>query len=297
MLHGMGHNLVRYLKELFASLELVAEKVLDLPSLKMSQDRRVDYYIKSCGIPLVVVSFDETEKHTRKSRPNVYDEIARCTKLRKKDFIILRQRKGATAVELPSNIEGQVRTIIEYEAEKFERAIPRLLSEIKSRGFLTTRRETESRRNTGTVVNRFLDKMDRLWDAEFDAAWERIHTYDPDAESRLAIYLDKFFQEYHRVFDALVRKKKSNEELAEICENAYTHSVQHVADAWTAVVDSKRREAERAHLSDPKSRHGKIYENALREYRKIERADTEEIKIAKAKSVIVLFQEYLKLVH
>jgi hypothetical protein len=217
--------------------------------------------------------------------------------LRKKDFIILQQKREGKAVELPTNIDGEVGTRIRYEAEKFERAIPRLLMEIKRRGFLTTRSEVESQRSTGAAVNKFLDRMDRLWDSEFDDAWESLDTFEADAESKLAIFLDKFFQEYHTVFDAIVRKKKSNEELAEICDICYRKSVKYVADAWTTVVDSKRRQAESGHLSNPHSKHNKMYENAMREYRKLETADTEEIKIARAKSVAVLFQQYLKLVH
>jgi hypothetical protein len=238
--HGKSLSLVNYLVDLFRSMGVHAAKVMDLPSRKLTQERRVSYYLKRCGIPLVVATFDEDDLKSCKARPNVYDEIARCRELRPTDTLVLQERRGQSLVELASNVSGQL-VIIEFEQEKLHLMIPRLLSEIRNRGLPAYSQTSEATVQAGSTLNDFLDLMDSLWDYQFDAAWAKIHRRDYEAERNFAETLDQFFQIYHSVFDALVRKKTRGDELRTICSSAYDNAVGCATRAWEYVAQAKLR--------------------------------------------------------
>jgi hypothetical protein len=108
ILHGLSIDLVKFLKDVLDSLGVSSDSPLDLASLGLSQDAKVNHYIKSCRLPLVIVSFDEEEPGSKKSRPNVYDEIQRCRRFKKEDVILLQELREGTSVVLPSNVVGQM---------------------------------------------------------------------------------------------------------------------------------------------------------------------------------------------
>src|ERR1017187_3213475 len=215
ILHGKSVRLVAYLKEVLSSLGIRANTVLGLPSQRKVQEQRVEHYIKNCKIALILVTFDETEPNRNKARPNVYDEIARCRRLKKKDTIVLQERRGKRLVELGSNVHGQL-VIIEFEQSKLHKMLPALITEIRDRGLLSFGTSAERKSEAGNILNRFLDRMDDLWDVEFDEAWDNVHRKDYQAERNFAILLDLFFQQYQNVFSALVREKKAGDELMTI---------------------------------------------------------------------------------
>src|SRR5271156_6071620 len=130
ILHGMSKGIVEYLEKFFKSLGLRAETVLNLPSLKKEQEQKVNHYIKNCRLPLVLVTFDEGEENPTKARPNVYDEIARCRQHKRKDTLVLQEKKSGKLVQLPSNIEGRL-VVIQFESKKLERLVISLLTEIR----------------------------------------------------------------------------------------------------------------------------------------------------------------------
>ena len=192
ILHGMSKKLVDYLRDLFRGVGLTASSAIDLPSLSHSQEDKVDHYIKACRIPLVVVSFDESDPNSHRARPNVYDELARCLQLRRVDTIVLQEKRGAETVELPSNVHGKI-VRIPFSQDSLHEMIPVLLTEISSRRLLTPQEGGKSVFQAGENLNTFLDSMDAIWDHEFDEAWEKVHQSDFMAESELAIALDTFF--------------------------------------------------------------------------------------------------------
>jgi hypothetical protein len=296
LLHGKDLSLVASFTELFTSLGLTAAKVTDLPSLDMDVDERVDAYVKAAYLKVVIASFDEDQAGTKNSRPNVYDEISRCLKLSsKRNLIVLRETSNGKHVQLPSNVEKKLNVIIPFERGKLEFAIPKLLREIVERGLpRNLAKKSNSDRSSSALLIVFMRRMDTLWD-DFSDAWEKVHTSDADAESRLTIFLDKFFQKYHGVFKARIVDGKSSEDLKPLCEEAFEKSLNYLAHSWVAVVDSKHREAEKLHKGDRAPRHGKVYEDAIRQYRRIEKADTDAIKITRAKEVLRKFERCIKL--
>jgi hypothetical protein len=255
ILHGQSIDLVNYLISLFNSINIIAKNVLNLPSGKMDQERKVEYYLKTCGLPLVLVTFDEEYPTSNKARPNVYDEIARCRDLRPMDTIVLQEKRGPTLVELASNVSGQL-VIIQFEQKKLHLMIPFFLNEIRSRGLLASSQTSDATVQAGSTLNDFLDVMDRLWDHQFDTAWATIHRRDYEAERNFAETLDQFFQIYHSVFDALVRKKARGDELRSICSSAYDNAVGCATRAWEYVAQAKLRMIDPLILSGDRSKTG-----------------------------------------
>jgi len=296
ILHGGSLHFVKYLISLFESIGVYASNVLDLPSGKMNQERKVDYYLKNCGIPLILVTFDEDNPTSNKARLNVYDEIARCRSLRRKDALVLQERRKSVLVELPSNVVGQL-VVIQFDGDRFYLAIPALLNEIRSRGLISPIRSSETNFEAGSMLNSFMDKMDKLWDEQFDIAWKKIHRRDYDAERNFAEILDLFFQQYHSVVDSLIRKRKRGDELESVCDYAYRESVVYAARAWDCVAEAKLKKVDQEMDQANKSKALKcegLYERASDQLRSAKSSTVPTEKIRLFTSVVELVDECLK---
>jgi len=244
ILHGMSKPLVDFFTTFFESLGVSSASAMDLPAGGRPQEEKVDYYIRNCRFPLVLLTFNEKAKRSTTARPNVYDEIARCRNLgKKRETIILQQVEGRRIAELPSNVTGQM-VVIQFDTRKLHEMLPMLLRELRSRQVLRKRDAEELTVEAGGRLSEFVDKMDALWEGEFDQAWRRIHRLDYAAESNFADTLDLFFQQYHKVFSALVHDKKYGDELKIVCDAAYTEALNCVARAWEYVAESKMRSAD-----------------------------------------------------
>jgi hypothetical protein len=295
ILHGGSIDLVNYLISLLGSINITANNVLNLPSGKMNQESKVEYYLKNCGLPLVLVTFDEDNPTSQRARPNVYDEIARCRSLRREEALILQERRSSVLVELPSNVVGHL-VMVQFDRDRFYLAIPQILNEICSRGLIATFRSSETTLEAGSILNDFMDKMDKLWDEQFDIAWKKIHRRDYDAERNFAEVLDLFFQQYHLVVDALVRKHKRGNELEAICDNAYGESMVYAARAWDYVAEAKLKKADqemdRANEAKVLKYEG-LYEQASDKLRSAKSSTSSTEKIRLFTSVVELVDEYL----
>jgi hypothetical protein len=244
ILHGKNAGLVEFMKEVFTSLGLKSNTVLGLPSKGKTQEQRVDHYIKECRVALVIATFD---KNTGAARPNVHDEIARCRQLKKKDTIVLQERRDKDLVELGSNVQGQL-VILEFEQNELHKVILPLIGEIRDRDLLSLNTSAEKKSEAAHILNRFLDDMDKLWDEEFDEAWDNVHRKDYTAERDFAILLDKFFQQYQNVFSALIREKKEGDALSFVCKASYNESHDLAAQAWEIAAAAKLQQADQADL-------------------------------------------------
>lgn len=297
ILHGQSLELVNYLISLFGSMDISANNVLNLPSGKMNQERKVEYYLKNCGLPLVLVTYDENAPTSKQARPNVYDEIARCRVLRSSDALILQERRNSVPVELPSNVIGQI-AVIQFDKERFCLVIPRLLNEIRSRGFISTIRSSGITLEAGSILNDFMDRMDKLWDEQFDRAWEKIHRRDYAAERNFAETLDMFFQQYHSVINSLVRKHKRGDELKVVCDNSYEKAVACAARAWEYVADAKIRMADDSIDTRGRTKAGhksqELYEEASNQLRIAKRSTNPTEKMGYFASVVDLVDKCLK---
>lgn len=240
ILHGMDNELVNDIEDFLKSLDLTASNVLSLSSLGKPQNERVNYQIKSCGMPLVLLTFDEKERNPSKGRPNVYDELARCQSFRPKDTIVLREVKNSKRVEMPSNVEGKL-VILEFERTKLHKLFPRIITELKGRKMIKAIQASpfDQKISLGNSLNKFIDQMDKIWEEEFDIASDCIDRYDWYTENKFQVTLDKFFLEYWKVFNALIRERKLNGDLKLICDSALNNSLVYAAEVWEAVADAK----------------------------------------------------------
>jgi hypothetical protein len=289
----MARQLVDDIEALLRSLGISAATVIELPASKRTQEKKVDYYIRHCGTPLVLATFDETEPGSKKARPNVYDEIARCRRAGRKDTIVLQERRKGRTVELPTNISGQV-VVIPFERDRLLAMFSQLMRELKPRYQPRPVSPAEPAVSSARILSTFLDAMDHLWDDEFDAAWDNVHRLDYTAESNFALTLDNFFQEYQKVFSATVRSRKSGDELRTICKAAYTKSHELAAHAWEVVAEAKINIAD-DRLQQP-SVHADlraIHEKASAALRRGKRAVTPREKIECFRLTIQLIQKFM----
>jgi hypothetical protein len=293
ILHGLSHNIVNYLEGLFNSLGIYSATVIELPSLRKGQGKKVDYYIKNCKIPLVLATYDEETKDHTRARPNIYDEITRCQKMRGKDTIILQEK----SVQLASNTIRDVRCIFPFERNKIHLMLPKLLTELKSRNLLFARGTGKKTMEVGKTLNDFLDGMDNLWDNEFDEAWEKIPRPYFDAERNFGETLDKFFQLYQNVFSALIRGKKVNDDLKQVCDKNLEEAWRLASTAWGYVADANMKKADEARENIKKTRksfrHEKMYSEASSEIWRGKGSETNTDKIKHLRKAIELTEKYI----
>ena len=296
ILHGAHREIVDALSAILEAMGITAKPVLDLAAGGRRQEEKVNYYIRNSRIALVLLTFDPKDAPSRKARPNVYDEIARCRTLGKgRDTIVLQQQDKDRIAELPSNVAGQM-VVLQFAAAQLHAVIPPLLRELKSRELPRRPEEDVRTVQAGGLLNRFLDKMDTIWEGEFDNAWPHIHRQDYEAESNFADTLDAFFQQYHKVFCALIRDKKRGDDLKVVCDAAYTEALNCAARAWEYVADSKMRTADKASHETkvpPQRRTQAMYDDASGELRNGRSASTPEVRIKHFRKAISLAKDYL----
>src|ERR1022692_3352239 len=138
VLHGRDLAFAENIEKILTSTGLTAAKVIDLPTLDLELDERVDAYIKASRLRIVIASFDETQEGTTSSRPNVYDEITRSLiRASKNSLIVLQETKNGKDVELPTNVKAKLfRARILFDRSNFAPTVPKLFREIASRGLL-----------------------------------------------------------------------------------------------------------------------------------------------------------------
>lgn len=297
LLHGRDLPLVENLERILTSINLTAAKVIDLPTLDLELDDRVDAYIKASRLRIVIASFDETQAGTTSARPNVYDEITRSIIRRSEgSLLVLYETKDGKEVQLPTNVQAKLlKARIPFERANFILALPKLFREMSSRGLLKpSQKEFDPDRATSAILISFMSKMDAIWEKELTVGWNKVHSTDANAVSKLTSHLDNFFIQYHKVFKALIRKSKRGDDLISICETACEKSVGYAVLTWTVVADSKHDQAVKLYDDANNSRFSEIYEIALHDYRQIERAKTERTKINRAKKAVAQFEKYIK---
>jgi hypothetical protein len=241
ILHGLDQDLVTIIERFLESLGISAKTVLQLYSEKKLQDNRVDYQIKNCGMPLVLATFDEEEKYGTKPRTNVISEITRCVKLRKKDTLVLREERNGQLVQLASNEEREI-IQIPFRRDALPELFINLVKELKGRKFIVSpKSKLETALDTGGVLNKFLDRMDDIWEEQFDKAADCIDLNDYATENKFQQTLDRFFIEYWKVFDSMIRKKIIGDQLRALCDEALEKASALAAKVWETVYEGKRR--------------------------------------------------------
>jgi hypothetical protein len=249
LIHGGNRELVAFFRQLFESLGISASSAMDEPSSGLAQEEKVQALIADCTLLFVILAFDDGDRASQGARPNVYDELTRCL-ARREATIVLQERRNAQLIELPSNVQGRV-VAIEFDRSHLHDCIPPILREVTSRGMVFPRSSPQDSYTSGGILNRFLDEMDKLWDNEFDVAWNRIHQRDFKAETDVTIALDKFFQQYQTVISAVVRKEVRGNDLGLISQDALKQSRSLARDAWYVVVWAKLSRATEALKRQP----------------------------------------------
>lgn len=237
IMHGHDEAIVEYLKEFFSSLGLKANNVEKLPSLGLPQGEKVEHYIGLGRLILIVATFSDGLR----ARPNVYAELQESVTRRRADTLLLRENRDGHAVEIASNLHGRA-IEFPFTREEIHRVLPSLLRELRRRDFVRPNSSADETYESGSILNRFLDEMDTIWDEHFDIAWGEIYRESYDHEKDFATLLDRFFQDYQAVFSALIREKKQGSELKAVADDMLAHSWQLAARAWETVADAKRNQ-------------------------------------------------------
>ncbi len=296
LLHDAAHkHVARYIEAIAKSLGLTAASIFDLPFKGKSQDQKVDYHIKQAHLVVVILT-SSSESERRISRPNLYDEISRSRKLKKRLQLLILQEvlRDGTKVEMPSNIAGDL-PVLPFDSSQLQELVPSLLDELRALGLFAPVREREEHPivKAGSILNSFLDRMDELWDNEFDIAWLRIHRSNYSAETNFALRLDRFFQEYQKVFSALIRDKKRGADLEAVCATALAESRKLAAEIWEIVAEAKIQQVEAYASSGEDKTRDLRYQEATVELRKAKKSDGPESSIANFKKVADLVDAVL----
>jgi len=236
--------------------------VLSLPALGRAQNEKVVEYIRTAGIPLVLLTTDEEFPHTGHPRPNVADEMRICAEYRLKDTIVLKESSKTRRVSPASNVEG-VHVTYNFDRSKFEQVIPYLLKEVIALrpdfGPAQVRKNARSHWGVAApvpisrgqadaydkvVVRDFVNQMDVVWDNEFEPLWRQIYTIDGQAERRLAHDLDKFFQLYDNLVAAWANGKLTGRKLSEEANRAIEKAAAMPIETWQAAAESRKDRAE-----------------------------------------------------
>lgn len=278
ILHGRDLDFCKKLIGVLDAVGLRAKRVEELPTVKKEQDRNVEHYIQSCGVPVVLVTFDEAERGSSKARANVYDELRRCRDLRKKDFVVLQEQKNGRLVDLPSNISGGLPTPIEFDRLKPYELLRDLFAAVSDSHHPFSL-------STASVLRSFMDGMDQIWEQGFDKAWEIIHPRDTEAERNFGLALDKFFQSYQTILRRSVTEKPRTKTIKKACNDALDDAYKYLSEAWAVAAKSTFDSAQWSGASkDVRSK----YDEAAKENRRITKSADHEEKIKQAKHVVEL---------
>ncbi|HEV7921952.1 MAG TPA: hypothetical protein VGR02_14280 [Thermoanaerobaculia bacterium] len=289
ILHGGRLPLVKFFEQFFNAFGLVARSAIDLPSRAKAQKDKVTHYIESARLLLALVTFNEAEPATATSRPNVYVELAEAANKRPADTIVMRELRDGHPVDLGSNLDGRL-VIVPFEEQRLHEAIPALVGELRQRGFFDAHSGPAESFEAGSILNRFLDQMDNIWDNEFDVAWEKIYLSSPDHERDFALTLDQFFQNYQSVLSALIRDKMRGAQLEAIADQMLAKSRDLASRAWETVADAKR---DFANKKDGRGGEPAQLKSALNELREAKRAMSAQERISHFRKAVTLFDEYL----
>jgi hypothetical protein len=281
IIHGQSLDLVDDLKGFLLSLGLKADYGIALPAGTKPQFAKVRSHIKSTKVALVLATFDESNPDSRQARPNVYDELSYCHRILKRNVLVLVERKDGVTVDLPSNLKGLL-IELHFEQAKFHRLYTLLVKELRERGMIFSVRGADAPAKIvqARTLNSFLDKMDDLWDNEFDEAWKLIVRGDYESENEFANRLDRLFNLYWDVIDGLIRQKLSPEEIENLIKIKYNDGLQLTAEVWQIVAKASLTYADNL----KKKEDGKS-KNKLLAYKKFyEAADAEKRAAQKSKS-------------
>jgi len=283
VLHGRQMEMVDYLCNLCLSLGLSASCVERLPTLGRNLNGRVSYYAQSCRLRLVLATFDDENPQSNQVRPNVIDELRICKEHDKKPTLILREVRDGKQPTLQSNLDNHF-AFLDFTFSKLHEFVPAFIRELKQLLSIDVfESPAEKRFAAGRDLNAFLDKMDAIWDDEFDQAWLVIHQLDYQAERDFAVQLDLFFQCYHDAFRAFTKTPHDRPRLRETFANELKSAQETSKRAWRVVAQGRLRHAH------PKKADN-VLDEANSEFRHGEKASTTIEAIERYKKVITLLK-------
>lgn len=281
IIHGQSLDLVDDLKGFLLSLGLKADYAIALPAGTKLQYAKVRSLIKSTKVALVLATFDESNPDSLQARPNVYDELSECHRILKRNVLVLVEGKHGTSVRLPSNLKGHL-IELPFEQSKFHRLYPLLVKELRERGMIFSVRGADAPAKIvqARTLTGFLDKMDDLWDNEFDEAWKLILRGDYESENEFANRLDQLFNLYWDIIDGLIRKNLSPDEMESLIKIKYNDGLRLTAEVWQIVA-----KASLSYADNLKKKEDGKSKNKLLAYKKFyDAADAEKRAAQKNKS-------------
>jgi hypothetical protein len=134
---------------------------------------------------------------------------------------------------------------IVFARTKLEMLAIDLLRNLKDAGLVQPgKAKVTERMSMGKLFNAFLDRMDDIWDNEFDQADLLIPSSDGRAERDFTAQLDDFFLCYWRAIRELAGNTAKPKRLSKIFDQEYAKAREHACHAWEIAAVANQRYAE-----------------------------------------------------
>lgn len=263
ILHGRDRQLVDYLCSLCVSLGLTANYVENLPSNGMDLNQCVTHYASSARLRIILATFDEENKASNQARPNVIDELRLCAERKLTPTLLVVETRDGKRPALQSNLPNPFPSI-EFSASEIHVFVPKLIKDLRSMLQVEMFESPATKRVVmGRELNSFLDKMDDIWDNEFDEAWKAIHQRDYAGEREFANELDQFFLCYHAAFVVFAKTPNDHAKLRTTFASELKSALEAAERAWKVVAQGRLRIAQQPDSTTAE----KISNEANREFR------------------------------
>lgn len=249
ILHGEDDGLVKeiqtYLRE---SFELNVSTVKELPANGLSQLDKVKCYINDSKFILILATF---YNKTNVVKPNVAQEIQLCLDSGNNNYLIAREERNGATVDIGSNLDKRTSEIL-FDRKSMIKLFTKINQQLTAFKvlFIKDFSDFSEYKSDANQLNEFLDKMDVIWEEEFDIASELIERDDWKTEKEFQNKLDAFFLKYWNVFNAIIRKEVKGDKLLELCSENLDDAFVLAFEVWHLVVKSRLVVLENEQISD-----------------------------------------------
>ncbi len=237
ILHGRSIALIDKLRRVLKAVGYYACTVEEQPTVGLSQGNKVKELIKKSKICLAVLTFNDEDKNSTGARPNVYDELSTCGSIKRRNTIVLLEKKGNKYVTIPSNRNG-VFVPITFEKRDIVTLFEKLFIELRPRIMALkvpyANKEVEM---SVPIIKEFVEKMNLLWNNEIEHAWKCIERRGAELQFDFADSIDAFANQYTKMLDYFFKDYKNNNSLRKNTNNLYKEAYMTVVKIWEIVSD------------------------------------------------------------
>lgn len=236
VLHANNEDIADWICELTRGFGLKVMGPINVMSSTGGKERRAKLVLQSRLI-LVLHAFDESLEKLSPGSGQRLDEWKAGERARIRRIQLIESRNKPIERSGVDRINF-TRAKLEFLAIDLVRAFKEvgLVQVAKSRG--------PERMTVGTLLNAFLDKMDKIWDKEFDPAALLIPGSDARAEREFGAILDDFFLCYWRAIREVAGNTAKPKRLAKVFDAEHSKAQERACHAWEVIALANQRHAE-----------------------------------------------------